>query len=203
MLTSRKPFLRRARAAKVDRPAETAGLGQALVVEVSDPMTGAIVNEVSLAAMPDLDARASAASVGTRAFHVDGDCMLPIFRFGDLVFVRNDRPARPGRPAAVKVRGYGLAVKLWMPQGKDVRLVPTNRKYVPILVRASDVEWALEILMVVRFKAEPLQAAGGEETPRPAPRRARGHAALAAGRLASGRTRRPQVAAAQGPYDNA
>jgi len=152
MLTSRKPLLRRAPAAKVDRPAQVAGLGQALVIEASDPITGAIINEVSLAALPDLDPGASAASVGARAFAVDGDCMSPAFRFGDIAFVRNDRPARPGRPAAIKVRGYGPAIKLWMPQGEHVQLVPTNRKYLPILVRTSDLEWALEVLLVVRFR---------------------------------------------------
>ena len=180
MLTSRKPHVRCPRAAKLDRPAETAGLGQVLLVEACNPMTGAVLKEISLARLPEL-AAGTLAPQEYFGLTLDGNCMSPLLWSGDLVFMRKDRPPRPGRPATVKLRGYEPTLKLWMPQGDDVHLVPANKEYSPIRTRASQIEWAFEVLVAVRFTSKPVQAAGGQGSPRPAPRCTRGRASLAAG----------------------
>jgi len=152
MLTFPKPYVRRARAAKIDRPAETAGLGQVLLVEASDPTTGAVLKEISLARLPEL-AAGTLAPPEYFGLTLDGDCMSPLLQSGDLVFMRKDRPPRAGRPATVKLRGYKPTLKLWMPQGDDVHLVPVNKEYSPIRTRLSEIEWAFEVLVAVRFRA--------------------------------------------------
>jgi hypothetical protein len=138
--------------------------GQALLADVFEPSTGALIRTVSLGSLPDLSPGASAPPRAC-GFALEGDCMSPIIQDGDLVFLRTDRPVRPGRPAAFKLRGCQSAVKLWMPRGKDVHLVPTNSNYPSIRARASDVEWALEVLLVVRFRGEFPKVAGGRGIP--------------------------------------
>lgn len=166
------------------RPAETAGLGQTLVAEASDPMTGAVLKKISLISLPDLDG-GTLAPPDCFGLTLDGDCMSPLLFSGDVVFMRKDRPPRPGRPAAIKLRGYKPTIKVWMPQGDGVRLVPVNKEYSPIRTRTSEIEWAFEVLLAVRFRAESGQAAGGDR--RPDCPRARGRLAVTAGCLAAER----------------
>jgi hypothetical protein len=140
-------------------PVATAAIGQFLEVDAFDPMTGAVVSQVSLASLPDVEPVAAALAM-PMALTLEGDCMAPTMSAGDILFVRRDRPARRGRSAAVKLRGKIPMVKRWWPEADCVWLVPTNPKYAPIQVPASEVEWALEVLLVVRFRVEGAPATG-------------------------------------------
>jgi hypothetical protein len=138
--------------------------GQAVLVDVFEPSTGAPIRTVRLATLPEYSPGASAPPRAC-AFALEGDCMSPTMRDGDLVLVRTDRPARPGRPAAFKLRGCRSAIKLWMPRGKDVHLVPTNSEYPSIRARASSIAWALEVLLVLRFRGDFPKLAAGRGIP--------------------------------------
>ena len=92
------------------------------------------------------------ASPGTFALRVDGDSMAPAIRHGDLVILSPDQPARPGRPAVVKLsRQVGVTCKLFRRQGSRIRLIPINESFPITTHRADHVVWALAVLYRVRI----------------------------------------------------
>jgi SOS-response transcriptional repressor LexA len=70
-------------------------------------------------------------------------------RDGDAVIGNIAAGPRRGRPAIVYVRGYVPVLKLWYPEGPDVRLVSLNPACRPYCVRRAAVKWAGRVLAVM------------------------------------------------------
>jgi SOS-response transcriptional repressor LexA/transcriptional regulator with XRE-family HTH domain len=85
------------------------------------------------------------------ALRIDGESMSPEIRHGDLVVLSPQRPARAGHAAVVQLRGaIGVTCKLYHPDGGQVHLVPINEAVAPVSTSADEVQWALDVLAVIR-----------------------------------------------------
>lgn len=85
------------------------------------------------------------------ALRIDGESMSPEIRHGDLVVLSPRRPARAGHAAVVQLRGaIGVTCKLYHPDVGQVHLVPINEAVAPTTTPAEQIEWALDVLAVIR-----------------------------------------------------
>jgi hypothetical protein len=146
VLAVRKP----APTGKRRRPAEVPGR-EVLWYEVFDPTGGIGPSGGSLAWLPGLDPKVSAPPEAARFFTVVDRRMEPSMHSGDLLLVRTDRKAVLGRPAVVKFRGHQPVIGMWYPRPRAAAVLPMNASYRNTLGRPSDVEWALQVLAILRF----------------------------------------------------
>ncbi|MCG3126082.1 MAG: hypothetical protein CHACPFDD_00911 [Phycisphaerae bacterium] len=83
------------------------------------------------------------------AVRVADDDMAPMLRRGDVAIVSCGRAARPGRPALCRLRRRGAVLRIWLPDGDDVRLGRAADGGEDVEA-AGEVCWSLEVLYCVR-----------------------------------------------------
>jgi hypothetical protein len=115
------------------------------LVQLSEPLT-----DFQLTEFLDADQLADRYGLQGRpifGLRLDGDSMAPMFPDGKIGLCCPGEPARPGKPAVVRLAGQiGLTCKIYRPRGAMVRLVPANDKYEPQEFPARQLDWALAVL---------------------------------------------------------
>lgn len=85
------------------------------------------------------------------AVQIDGDSMIAVLDEGDYVIADPGQPAVSGHVAVAMIEGQiGTTCKVYVEEGREVRLVPMNRAYQAVTVPEDQVTFAWRVIGAVR-----------------------------------------------------
>jgi len=80
---------------------------------------------------------------------VEGNCMEPEYREGDVVIVQRQPDCESGQDCIVYVNGYDAELRKVVKQDSGIMLQPLNHEYTPTLYRYNDPDHPVVIVGVV------------------------------------------------------